>query len=119
MRADLTQEREAAPAPLLEEEPPAATQAEPAEEAEPEPERIAEAPQTTSAQEAVKNGDTTAAPPLPAGDAQDGVEGARLVALNMALNGTPRDETARYLEQNFKLEDRDRVLDEAYARVRR
>ena len=32
-------------------------------------------------------------------------EGARLIALNMALNGTPRDETARYLEENFELED--------------
>ena len=46
-----------------------------------------------------------------------GAEGARLIALNMALNGTPRDETARYLEQNFELEDQDALLDEVYARV--
>jgi DivIVA domain-containing protein len=46
-----------------------------------------------------------------------GAEGARLIALNMALNGTPRDETARYLSQNFELEDQDSLLDEVYARV--
>ena len=46
-----------------------------------------------------------------------GAEGARLIALNMALNGTPRDETARYLSQNFDLDDQDSLLDEVYARV--
>ncbi len=46
-----------------------------------------------------------------------GAEGARLIALNMALNGTPRDETARYLSQNFELDDQDALLDEVYARV--
>jgi hypothetical protein len=35
----------------------------------------------------------------------------------MALNGTPRDETARYLSQNFDLDDQDSLLDEVYARV--
>jgi hypothetical protein len=35
----------------------------------------------------------------------------------MALNGTPRDETARYLSQNFELDDQDGLLDEVYARV--
>ena len=47
----------------------------------------------------------------------DGGEGARLIALNMALNGTPRDETSRYLEENFDLQDREGILDEVYARV--
>ena len=46
-----------------------------------------------------------------------GAEGARLIALNMALNGTPRDETANYLSDNFDLEDQDAILDEVYARV--
>jgi vacuolar-type H+-ATPase subunit H len=49
--------------------------------------------------------------------ASDETEGARLIALNMALNGTPRDETARYLGENFQLSDRDRLLDEVYASV--
>jgi len=47
----------------------------------------------------------------------DDSEGARLIALNMALNGTPREETDRYLEENFQLADRAALLDEVYARV--
>ena len=35
-------------------------------------------------------------------------EGARLIALNMALSGTPREETARYLNDNFELDGRGR-----------
>jgi DivIVA domain-containing protein len=45
------------------------------------------------------------------------IEGARLVALNMALNGTPRDETDRYLSENFELDDRATLLDEVYSSV--
>lgn len=53
-----------------------------------------------------------------AGDAgEDDTEGARLIALNMALNGTPREETDRYLAENFKLVDRRELLDEVYASV--
>jgi len=52
-----------------------------------------------------------------AGEGSDDSEGARLIALNMALNGTPREETDRYLAENFQLEDRDKLLDEVYARV--
>ena len=48
---------------------------------------------------------------------QDDAEGARLIALNMALNGTPRDETAKYLSENFSLSDSDGLLDEVYASV--
>jgi DivIVA domain-containing protein len=54
--------------------------------------------------------------PAPAGDGGD-VEGARLVALNMALNGTAREETDRYLAENFDLADRAGLLDEVYATV--
>ncbi|WP_249009946.1 DivIVA domain-containing protein [Conexibacter sp. DBS9H8] len=50
-------------------------------------------------------------------DGDDDIEGARLVALNMALNGTPREETDRYLAENFQLGDRARLLDEVYASV--
>ncbi len=52
-----------------------------------------------------------------AGDASDDTEGARLIALNMALNGTPREETDRYLADNFNLPDRRGLLDEVYASV--
>ena len=51
----------------------------------------------------------------PAGDGDE--EGARLIALNMALNGTPRDETERYLEDNFDLADPQALLDDVYARA--
>lgn len=47
----------------------------------------------------------------------DDAEGARLIALNMALNGTPREETARYLSENFRLADAGGLLDEVYASV--
>jgi DivIVA domain-containing protein len=50
-------------------------------------------------------------------DGSDDTEGARLIALNMALNGTPREETDRYLAENFRLTDRRRLLDEVYASV--
>jgi DivIVA domain-containing protein len=51
-------------------------------------------------------------------EAGDGdTEGARLVALNMALNGTSREETDRYLAENFDLADRGGLLDEVYATV--
>jgi DivIVA domain-containing protein len=46
-----------------------------------------------------------------------GSEGARLIALNMALNGSPREETAAYLAQNFDLPDQDALLDEVYSRA--
>jgi hypothetical protein len=55
--------------------------------------------------------------PEGAGDGSDDSEGARLIALNMALNGTPREETDRYLAENFQLADRSTLLDEVYASV--
>jgi DivIVA domain-containing protein len=60
-----------------------------------------------------------AAEPEPAGAAagSDDTEGARLIALNMALNGTPREETDKYLADNFNLPDRAGLLDEVYDSV--
>ena len=49
--------------------------------------------------------------------AVEDVEGARLIALNMALNGQSRAETDRYLAENFDLTDREALLDEVYATV--
>lgn len=42
------------------------------------------------------------------------MEGARLVALNMALEGKPREETDHYLAEHFDIPDRERLLDEVY-----
>jgi cell division septum initiation protein DivIVA len=62
--------------------------------------------------------DDSAAPAAgAAGDADEDVEGARLIALNMALNGQSRAETDRYLAENFDLSDRGALLDEVYATV--
>lgn len=44
-------------------------------------------------------------------------EGARLVALNMALNGDSREETDKYLAENYEIEDRAKLLDEVYAAI--
>ncbi len=44
-------------------------------------------------------------------------DGARLIALNMALNGTPREDTDKYLAENFKLTDRRGLLDDVYSSV--
>lgn len=61
--------------------------------------------------------DLLASPQAEPAEETDDSEGARLIALNMALNGSPRDETARYLSENFELADRDGLLDEVYASV--
>jgi len=52
-----------------------------------------------------------------AGAGEDDLEGARLIALNMALNGQSREETDKYLAENFDLSDRAALLDEVYATV--
>jgi hypothetical protein len=46
-------------------------------------------------------------------------EGARVIALKMALDGSPREETARYLSENFELGEPDALLDEVYAKAGR
>ncbi len=45
------------------------------------------------------------------------LDGARLIALNMALNGESRAETERYLAENFQLPDRLKLIDEVYAAI--
>jgi hypothetical protein len=50
-------------------------------------------------------------------DVAPDVQDVRLIALNMALNGSPREETARYLEENFGIDEPDALLDEVYARA--
>jgi hypothetical protein len=52
-----------------------------------------------------------------ADDPDADAEGARLIALNMALNGEPREAADKYLAENFELSDRSALLDEVYATV--
>ena len=49
----------------------------------------------------------------PAGSELDGAP----VALNMALNGESREQADRYLQENFQLADRTKLLDEVYAAI--
>jgi F0F1-type ATP synthase membrane subunit b/b' len=95
------------PAPAAPAEPQAAAEVEAAPAASSAP--VDEAP--------VEKEPTVAAPAAAADGGDEDVEGARLIALNMALNGTAREETDRYLAENFDLSDRAGLLDEVYASV--
>ena len=64
--------------------------------------------------------ESAAADPAPAAPPSNGARsddeaGARLVALNMALEGTPREETARFLDEHYDLGDVEALLDAVYA----
>jgi hypothetical protein len=59
-------------------------------------------PSSPPAQPAAENGD---------------LDGARLVALNMALNGDSREATDRYLADNYEVVDRAKLLDEVFAAI--
>ncbi len=76
-----------------------------------------EAPPTAPAE-------TEVAPTSPAaagaGEQKRGdLDGARLVALNMALSGDSREQADRSLADTFELADRAKLLDEVYAAVER
>jgi hypothetical protein len=83
-------------------EPPREASAPPATEAPPTPSPAGEAATEVAprAEVAAANGDTAA---------------ARIVALDMALSGTPRDETDRFIAEHYDLRDRAALLDEVYA----
>jgi DivIVA domain-containing protein len=83
----------------------------PAAEPAPEPEDFAAAapePEPEPEPEPATTAET------PADDA-----GARIIALNMALGGSSREETAAYLAENFSLPDPGALLDDVYAKVGR
>lgn len=61
--------------------------------------------------------ETAVEEPPPAAPGTGEEDGARLIALNMALNGTPREETGRYLSDHFETVDADRLLDDVYVRA--
>jgi hypothetical protein len=88
----------AAPAP----EPPAPAQAPVVKEPEPEPD-----PEP-------KPEPVASAPPAAAAPSAD-PEGARLVALELALSGSSREEADRYVAEHFDVPDRAALLDEVFA----
>jgi DivIVA domain-containing protein len=106
---------------------------------EPAPAAIEESPSSPPAPGAL--GVTVAANPGAAGDDEVGEEpalaaveetpseatppallrdvvGARIVALEMATSGHPREETDRFLAERYALPDRAALLDDVYARAR-
>jgi len=113
------------PAPADAAPPPAADAAptdasSPAPAASPPPAADDEPPADPSPPEPSSNGasapDDTLFDP---GPAQADEAGARLIALNMALSGSSREDTARYLAEHFTLDDPDALLDDVYARAGR
>ncbi|MEA2209062.1 MAG: hypothetical protein QOF54_1539 [Solirubrobacteraceae bacterium] len=57
-------------------------------------------------------------PEAPAGTDDNGdLDGARLVALNMALNGESREDAERYLAEHYTLADRRKLIAEVYAAI--
>jgi hypothetical protein len=119
LKADL-EELRAGGEGIGESRPATAAAAEPEPPAEPEPAEPApaeEPPPAPAAAPAPSAPPEAASAPAAAAPAGDGHEGARVIALNMALNGSSREETARYLDENFELENPEALLDEVYARV--
>jgi DivIVA domain-containing protein len=67
-----------------------------------------------------RDADTLSAAMAPSGPPSSGARsddeaGARLVALNMALEGAPRAETGRFLAEHYELRDLEALLDDVYA----
>jgi hypothetical protein len=52
-----------------------------------------------------------------AGSGNGDLDGARLIALNMALNGDSREAIDRYLAEHYQLGDRQKPLEEVFAAV--
>ncbi|MHB1808904.1 MAG: hypothetical protein ACYCU0_06370 [Solirubrobacteraceae bacterium] len=51
------------------------------------------------------------------GERSKDVDGARLIALNMALNGDSREQTDLYLAERFDLAEREKLVDEVFAAI--
>jgi len=96
----------------------ASAEAAPGAAAPTEPEGLIEEPVVTEDPAATEaRPEPEAAPEGEAESADEDVEGARLVALNMALEGSSREEIDVHLAENFALRDRSALLDEVFAAV--
>ena len=84
------------------------------------PERCRPAPAAAARPRSQPAADAPSPPPPQAAPGAEGsgdLDGARLIALNMALNGESRADTERYLAENFQLPDRMKLVDEVYAAI--
>ncbi len=79
------------------------------------------APPAPPASPALPTPPTPASAPVEEGrhraGAGEDLDGARLVALNLALGGESREQADRYLAERFALADRAKLLDEVYAAI--
>ncbi len=85
-------------------------------EPQPAPEELPEDPAAPAAQDPEPAERPADEAPEPAERPAD-EEGARLVALNLALSGRPREEVEAHLAEAFDLEDPAALLDDVYART--
>jgi hypothetical protein len=87
----------------------------PSRPAEPEPQRRFE----SELDEALEAAPVPVGAPAAGAESAGGgdLDGARLIALNMALNGESRADTERYLAENFQLPDRLKLIDEVYSAI--
>jgi hypothetical protein len=109
-------EAEVEPGPVIvpEPEPPAVPEPEPSPT--PEPPAPTPEPEPPSIPEPEPPPDEGTPPAAGNGAARsDDAAGARLVAMNMALEGASRDQIAARLDQDFKLDDAPRLVDEVLA----
>jgi hypothetical protein len=92
----------------------------PVRAAEPAPPIPAPRPPAAASPPAAAPPPAAATPPAaaqaPAATGGD-LDGARLIALNMALNGESRAATERYLAENYQLADRSKLVEEVYAAI--
>ncbi len=104
----------------------AALEPEPSRQFEPEPRQFEPEPPPRPFEReldsALQEAPQPVAAPVPSGAQEAGaggsdVDGARLIALNMALNGESRADTERYLAENFQLPDRLKLIDEVYSAI--
>ncbi len=95
---------------------PAESEPEPPAPEPPAPEPEPPAPEPEPALAAARRARASSTPAARTDKAADH-EGARLIALNMALNGAPRDEIDRYLSEHYELADQGALLDEVFASV--
>ena len=92
----------------------AAIAAAPGPVAEPGPPSVAE-PAPSAEPVRSPEPDPSQAPAASADARPEDEEAARIVALDMALGGTPREETERYLAEHYALADPGALLDDVYA----
>jgi hypothetical protein len=107
---------EATPAPVADPEPKPATP-EPESAAEREPERPSDGPSTDELIAQLRGGDTEPAREFGDGGEKDDPGAARLVAMNMALEGASREEIDRRLAEEFQVADRESLLDDVFSRI--